>query len=81
MKSHDNFASKYELPFALLSDNEGKVCELYGVLKEKKMYGKTSIGIERTTFVIDKDGYIKKIFNKVKVDGHADNVLEVIRSL
>ncbi|TZE81329.1 peroxiredoxin [Calorimonas adulescens] len=81
IRSHENFASRYGLPFKLLSDSEGMVCELYGVLKEKNMYGKITIGIERTTFVIDRDGYIRKIFNKVKVNGHVDDVLEIVRSM
>ncbi len=81
LKSHEKFSAKYELPFGLLSDSESKVCGLYGVLKEKNMYGKKSIGMERTTFVIDRKGYIRKIFNKVKVDGHACNVLNAVSAL
>ena len=76
--SHLKFASKYELPFPLLSDVDKKVAETYGVYKEKNMYGKKSMGIERTTFVIGKDGRVKKIFPKVKVDGHVEEVLEAL---
>ncbi|MCL6548425.1 MAG: thioredoxin-dependent thiol peroxidase [Alicyclobacillus sp.] len=79
--SHEKFAAKYGLTFPLLADTDGKVCEAYGVLKEKTMFGKVSFGIERTTFVIDREGKIAKVFPKVKVDGHADAVLKVVRSL
>jgi peroxiredoxin Q/BCP len=70
------FKAKYELPFALLSDPDGNICEAYGVLVEKQNYGKTYIGIERTTFVIDENSKIAKVYPKVKVDGHAHAVLE-----
>jgi peroxiredoxin Q/BCP len=70
------FKAKYELPFTLLSDPNGSICEAYGVLAEKSMYGKIFKGIERTTFVIDEDGKIAKVYAKVKVDGHAHAVLE-----
>ncbi len=78
-KSHTKFIAKYELPFTLLADTETAVCQLYGVWKEKSMYGKKYMGVERTTFVIGADGSIKKIFPKVKVDGHADEVLAAIK--
>lgn len=80
-KSHDKFIAKYNLPFLLLSDEEEQVCKLYGVLKPKTMYGKTRMGIERSTFVIDRDGVLRRIDRKVKVDGHAHQVLEFVRSL
>jgi len=70
------FRAKYEMPFRLLADTEGKVCEAYGVWKEKFNYGKTFMGIERTTFLIDEDGKIAKVYSKVKVEGHAHAVLE-----
>lgn len=70
------FKAKYELPFTLLSDPDGKVCDAYGVWKEKINYGKTFMGIERTTFLIDEDGKIAKVYPKVKVEGHAHAVLE-----
>ena len=74
--SHEKFTTKHELPFLLLSDTEETVCNLYGVLKEKNMYGKKAIGIERSTFLIDEAGIITKIYRKVKVAGHIDDVLE-----
>ncbi|MEI7812066.1 MAG: thioredoxin-dependent thiol peroxidase [Ignavibacteria bacterium] len=76
-KSHSVFASKYNLPFTLLSDTEKEVIKQYGVWKEKTMYGKKYMGIERTTFIIDKDGTIKKIFHKVKVTGHVEEILKI----
>lgn len=76
LDSHDKFIKKLNIPYILLSDNEEKVCNLYGVLKEKNMFGKKKIGIERSTFVIDEKGYIKKIYRKVKVDGHIDDLLK-----
>ena len=79
LASHEKFAAKLELPFPLLSDPEGIVCELYQVLKEKNMYGKKSVGIERSTFLIDANGIINKIYRKVKVAGHADILLEALR--
>ena len=69
------FKAKYELTFPLLADTEHQVAEAYGVWKEKSMYGRKYMGIERTTFLIGKDGRIRHIFEKVKVDGHADEVL------
>ncbi|GLV13590.1 putative peroxiredoxin bcp [Alicyclobacillus hesperidum] len=81
VKSHGKFRDKFQLNFPLLADTDSQICKKYGVLKEKNMFGKKSIGIERTTFVIDRDGSIAAIFPKVKVDGHADAVLEVVRSL
>ncbi len=70
------FKAKYELPFTLLSDPDGNVCNAFGVLVDKSMYGKIFKAIERTTFVIDEDGKIAKVYPKVKVDGHAHAVLE-----
>ena len=72
------FKQKFDLPFTLLADLEHKVAEDYGVWKEKSMYGKKYMGVERTTFVIDTAGKIKKIFPKVKVEGHAEEVLAAI---
>ncbi|MGA2668214.1 MAG: thioredoxin-dependent thiol peroxidase [Ignavibacteria bacterium] len=74
--SHKKFKDKYDLPFILLSDETKKVLKDYGVWKEKSMYGRKYMGIERTTYVIDEKGKIEKIFNKVKVDGHIDEILE-----
>ena len=67
IKSHDKFIAKYDLPFLLLSDEEEVVCNLYGVLKEKTMFGKKYLGIERSTFVINEEGLITNIYRKVKV--------------
>jgi peroxiredoxin Q/BCP len=78
LKSHKKFQEKYNLPFDLLSDESGDVCEKYGVWKEKSMYGKKYMGIERTTFLIDESGKIMKIFRKVKVNGHINEVLEFL---
>lgn len=75
VESHRKFKEKYHLNFPLLSDADKKVVDAYGVWKEKNMYGKKYMGIERTTFIIDEDGKIKKIFPKVKVEGHYDEVL------
>jgi peroxiredoxin Q/BCP len=69
------FKTKFDLPFTLLADRDHKIAEDYGVWKEKSMYGKTYMGVERTTFIIDEKGKIKKIFNKVKPAGHAQEVL------
>ena len=78
---HDKFVAKHGLTTPLLSDADGTVCEDYGVWVEKKMYGKTSMGIERSTFLIDAEGKIVRIWRKVKVDGHVDEVLEAVRAL
>lgn len=75
---HKKFENKYELNFPLLADVDGKVCEKYGVIQMKNMYGKKYLGIVRTTFVISENGKIAKIFNKVKVAGHVDEVLEAL---
>ena len=69
------FRAKYDLPYTLLADVDEKVCNQFGVLKEKNMYGKKVMGIERTTFVIGEDGRIAKIYPKVKAQGHAEQVL------
>jgi len=81
VKAQDKFKTKYSLPFPLLADFEHKTAEAYGVWKEKNMYGKKVMGIERTTFLIDKQGRIAKIFNKVKPAGHAEQVLEALKTL
>lgn len=81
VKSHGKFAKKHKLPFPLLADTETKVCELFGVWKEKSMYGKTYMGVERTTVLIDGKGVVRKVFPKVKVPGHSDAVLETLKTL
>jgi peroxiredoxin Q/BCP len=78
--SHQKFKAKHELPFALLSDIEGEVCGAYGVWQEKSLYGKKFMGIVRSTFVIDERGKIVRAFSKVKVKGHVDEVLAVLKS-
>ena len=77
-KSHQKFKKKYDLPFTLLSDENLDMLKKYDVWKEKSMYGKKYMGIERTTYIIDEKGKIKDVFNKVKVDGHTEEVLEKI---
>jgi peroxiredoxin Q/BCP len=79
--SHDKFKKKFTLPFPLASDEEGKVSEAYGTWVEKSMYGKKYMGIERATFLIDAKGVIRNIWRKVKVDGHAEEVLEAASAL
>lgn len=81
VKSHDNFKQKFCLPFPLASDEEGTMCEDYGVWVEKSMYGKTYMGVERSTFLVDKSGTIRQIWRKVKVDGHVQDVLKAVRAL
>ncbi|MEP2028972.1 MAG: thioredoxin-dependent thiol peroxidase [Paracoccaceae bacterium] len=81
MTSHEKFIAKRDLTVTLLSDEKSQVCENYGVWKEKKMYGKAFMGIERTTFLIDSNGVIARIWHKVKVPGHVEEVLEAVRAL
>lgn len=76
--SHQKFIGKYELPFTLLSDSNKELVQKYGVWKEKSMYGKKYMGIERTTFLIDENGKIMKVFNKVKVPGHVSELLKLV---
>lgn len=78
VESHKKFKEKNSFPFPLLSDPDGKVCEKYGVWQEKMLYGRKFMGIVRTTFVIGPDGKIKQIYEKVKVKGHAEEVLAVV---
>lgn len=79
LASHEKFIKKYNLPFPLLADTDKKVIETYGVWKEKNIYGKKSWGIERTTFLIDPSGKIAKIWARVKVDNHHQEVLDFIK--
>lgn len=81
VKRHDNFVEKQNLPFKLISDEDGSLCEDFGVWVEKNMYGRKYMGIQRATFVIDAKGVIRHVWPKVKVKGHADDVLEVVKSL
>ena len=79
-KSHDKFIGKFKLPFTLLSDTDKKVCEAYGVWVKKSMYGKEYMGVTRTTFIIGKGGKIEKIYEKVKPEGHAQEVLDFLNA-
>lgn len=81
LKSHENFKAKHEFPFELLSDAEEKLCNQFGVIKEKNMYGKKVMGIERSTFLIDGEGVLRREWRKVKVAGHVDEVLEAVKEL
>lgn len=78
MESHLRFQAKQKLPFPLLSDEDAAVSKLYGVYKQKNLYGKKHLGIERTTFVIDRTGRVAQIWPKVKVDGHIQDVLDFV---
>ncbi len=79
--SHQKFANKYSLPFPLLADTNTTVSQLYGVWKEKNLYGKKFMGVNRETFLIDKDGIVRKIWHKVKPDEHTNEVLETVEAL
>ena len=79
--SHDKFRKKYELGFTLVSDSNGAICAAYGVWVEKLNYGKKYMGIERSTFLIDKKGLIRQVWRKVRVDGHVAKVLEAVKAL
>ena len=81
IKSHENFKTKFTLPFALLSDTEEVACELFGVIKLKNMYGKQVRGIERSTFVLDRHGVLKREWRGLKADGHAQEVLQFVQNL
>ena len=78
MKSHDDFKAKLELPFELIADTEEKMCHMFGVVKNKIMYGKKVKGIERSTFLIGKDGVLRREWRKLSVDGHAAEVLQAL---
>jgi peroxiredoxin Q/BCP len=79
--SHDKFKKKYELPFTLAADTDGKVTERYGVWVEKSMYGRKYMGIERATFLIDEKGVVRNVWHKVKVTGHVDEVMKAVKAL
>jgi len=81
LKSHENFKAKFSFPFELLADTEEAACSLFGVIKMKNMYGKQVRGIERSTFIIDKNGTLVKEWRGVKVDGHVAEVLSFIQTL
>jgi peroxiredoxin Q/BCP len=79
--AHDKFKKKYELPFTLAADTDGKVTERYGVWVEKSMYGRKYMGIERATFLIDEKGVVRNVWHKVKVTGHVDEVMKAVKAL
>lgn len=81
LKSHDKFAEKYELPFTLISDEDGSICEKFGTWIEKSMYGRKYMGIERATFLVDAEGVIRHIWRGVKVKGHAEDVLAAAKDI
>jgi peroxiredoxin Q/BCP len=81
IKSHGKFRDKYQLNFPLLVDEEHKIAELYGAWREKNMYGKKSMGIQRSTYLIDSQGKIAKVWKRVSVDGHDEQVLEALKAL
>ncbi len=81
LKSHENFKTKQDFPFELLSDPDEKLCKQFDVIKEKNLYGKKVMGIERSTFLIDTKGILRKEWRKVKVPGHVEEVLEAVREL
>lgn len=81
VEKHGKFAAKYELPFILLADEDHAVCEKYGVWVEKNMYGRKYWGVQRATFLIDKDGRIARVWPKVKVEGHVDEVADAVEQL
>ena len=81
LKSHEGFKEKYKYPFELISDPEEKLCNLFDVIKEKNMYGKKYMGIERSTFLINKEGKLSAEWRKVKVNGHAAEVLEEVKKI
>jgi peroxiredoxin Q/BCP len=81
IKSHENFRAREQLPFELLSDADEKACKLFDVIKEKNMYGRKVMGIERSTFLLDDKGILRQEWRKVKVPGHVDAVLEAVQEL
>ena len=78
VESHQQFKTKYEIPFALIADTESKLCDAFGVIVEKNMYGKVSKGVQRSTFLIGPDGKIQNVWPKVSVEGHAEEVFKSI---
>jgi peroxiredoxin Q/BCP len=81
LRSHENFRAKYDFPFPLLADADETLCRLFDVLKLKKLYGRESLGVERSTFLIDADGVLRREWRKVKADGHAAEVLAAVEAL
>ena len=81
IKSHDKFIKKFNLPFLLLADEDKKICQDYGVWQEKSMYGRKYMGVARTTFIINKEDKIAKVFEKVKPEGHEQEVIKILQGL
>lgn len=81
LKTHENFRSKHSFPFDLLADQDEILCRAYDVIRKKKMYGREVVGIERSTFLIDTKGILRREWRKVKVDGHVDEVLAAVKGL
>jgi peroxiredoxin Q/BCP len=81
VRSHDNFKSKFNFPFDLLADTDGAACKAFDVIKEKSMYGKKYLGVERSTFLFDPKGQLVREWRGVKVKGHADEVLEAVKAI
>jgi peroxiredoxin Q/BCP len=79
--SHEKFREKYQLPFPLLSDRDEKLCRQFDVIKEKSMYGRKSMGVERSTFLIDEQGKLRREWRKVRARGHAREVLDAVKAL
>ena len=81
VKKHASFKAKYKLPFTLIADTDHEICKAYGVWKQKSMFGKKYMGIDRSTFVIDRRGMIAKVFEKVQIGGHAEEVAKAVEEL
>lgn len=81
LASHEKFCTKYDLPFPLIADIDEALCRMFEVLKEKNMYGRKVMGVERSTFLIDREGRVARVWRKVKVDGHVPEVLEAVKAL
>ena len=81
LRSHENFRNKHEFPFDLISDPDETLCRMFDVIREKNMYGKKVMGVERSTFLIDEQGVLRQEWRKVKVKGHVDEVLEAVKQL
>ena len=81
VKKHASFKEKHNLPFTLLADTDHEICKAYGVWKQKSMFGKKYMGIERSTFVIDREGKVARVFEKVNIAGHADEVAKAVEAL
>jgi peroxiredoxin Q/BCP len=81
LRSHERFKAKYDFPFELLSDENEELCTIFDVIKQKNMYGKKVRGIERSTFLVDASGKLRREWRKVKIDGHVAEVLEAVKEL